>query len=149
MPGPSAAAISLLPTWPAAGRIMGFQGAMQGWRLVDTNTIGEFSVGLILKRSFGTENGQDAAKHWAGDQVITLERESSIGVIWMIAFDSDWAAARFAAAYVTPLDDALGGTMPHRIDYRGNAVLVLIGDPADRFDTIGPSIWAASLISHH
>jgi hypothetical protein len=136
------------PTWPAAVRIMGFKREMEGWRVVDTNTVGEFSLGLILKRSFGTENGHDAAKHWAGDQLITLARDSLVGVIWMIAFDSDWAAERFAAAYVTPLDEAVGGTMPHRIDYRGNAVLVLIGDPADRFDTIGPSIWAASLISH-
>ncbi|HEY2662908.1 MAG TPA: hypothetical protein VGI47_01110 [Candidatus Binataceae bacterium] len=137
------------PTWPDTVRVMGFQDEMEDWQVVDTNTVGEFSVGLILKqRSLGTENGQDPAKHWAGDEMITLKRKSSIGVIWMIAFDDDWSAEHFAAAYVTPLDEALGGTTPHEVDYRGNAVLVLIGEPAEKFRTIGPSIWAASLISH-
>jgi hypothetical protein len=132
---------------PDAVSVAGFKEEMADWAIVDTNTVGEFSIGLILKQDrFLSGSGQDVVTRWAGDEMITLKRESSISVIWMIVFDDEISAERFAAAYLATQDRTLGGATAHRIDYRGSAVLVLVGEPAVRFRTIVPSIWAASRI---
>ena len=64
----------------------------------------------------------------------------------MLSFSDNHSAAQFAGAYVTLLDRMLGQSTAHRIDYRGNAVLVLIGESAYRYFDLAPAVWAASTI---
>jgi hypothetical protein len=48
--------------------------------------------------------------------------------------------------YAPLLDRLLGGASAHRIDYRANAALVIIGEGANYFEQLAPAIWSASTI---
>jgi hypothetical protein len=64
----------------------------------------------------------------------------------MLAFSDNQSASHFAVVYATLLDRLLGDSSPHRIDYRANLVLVVIGEGANYFDDLAPAIWNASTI---
>jgi hypothetical protein len=78
--------------------------------------------------------------------MIILQESHGVNVIWMLAFSDAQTASHFAVVYETLLDRLLGDSTPHRIDARSNAVLVVIGDGADYFETLAPAIWSASAI---
>jgi hypothetical protein len=67
-------------------------------------------------------------------------------VLWMLSFSDRPSAEQFAAVYASLLDRLLGRSTVHRIDFRGNAVLVLIGESARHFAELSPAIWSASTI---
>ena len=54
-------------------------------------------------------------------------------------------AGRFAIAYTTLLDRLLGSTA-HEIDYRNNAVMIVIGEAAHYMGVLAPALWRASTI---
>jgi hypothetical protein len=64
----------------------------------------------------------------------------------MLAFSDAQSASHFAVVYQTLLDRMLSDSSPHRIDYRANLVLVVIGQGANYFDDLAPAIWKASSI---
>jgi hypothetical protein len=66
----------------------------------------------------------------------------------MLSFSDDRSAAQFAALYISLLDRLLSQGTAHRVDYRGNAVMVLIGESAFRFFDLAPAVWAATTIRH-
>ena len=78
--------------------------------------------------------------------MITMRKERALTVLWMLSFGDSRSAAQFAALYTTLLDKLLGQSTPHRVDYRNNAVLVLIGESARHFVEISPAIWSASTV---
>jgi hypothetical protein len=45
------------------------------------------------------------------------------------------------------LDHMHGHPAAHRVELKGNAVLVAIGETAAHFDTLGPAVWKASAIT--
>ncbi len=124
----------------------GYDKAMPSWKKVDDDTYGELLLRVILRRNLGANAPEvKLADRWAGDQMIILKSGSETSVIWLLAFTDSAAAARFAAAYATVLNKLNVGT-PREIDTRDNAVLVVIGSPAQSVEGLGPEVWKASTI---
>ncbi len=127
--------------------VAGYEKIMGGWKQVDDDTYGELLLRVILERNLGKQSNEIAiASRWTADRMIVLQQSRGLNVIWMLAFSDNQAASHFAAVYATLLDRLLGGVSAHRIDYRSNVVLVIIGEGANYFDRLAPAIWSASTI---
>jgi hypothetical protein len=130
------------PAPPVKIELGGYQKIMAGWTRADQDTYGELLLRVILERNLGRHATDTAvAAQWAGDQMIILREGRSVSVFWMIAFDDPYNASHFAVVYETILDRLLGDATAHRIDYRGNNVLVVIGEGANYFNALEPEIW--------
>ncbi|MGZ6175537.1 MAG: hypothetical protein ACXWNB_06840, partial [Candidatus Binataceae bacterium] len=57
------------------------------------------------------------------------------------------SAARFAAVYRNVLDRLHGHPAVHRVELKGRAVLVAIGEAAEHYNRLGPAVWKASVIT--
>jgi hypothetical protein len=127
--------------------LAGYERIMSGWSKTDDDTYGELLLRIILERNLGKQSNEiGLASRWIADRMIILQESRSVNVIWMLAFDNPQTASHFAVVYETLLDRLLGDSTPHRIDARSNAVLVVIGEGADYFETLAPAIWNASAI---
>ena len=127
--------------------LAGYDGIMSGWKKADDDTYGELLIRVILERNLGKQSSEvGLAARWIADRMIILEQSRGVNVIWMLAFSDAHTASHFAVVYQTLLDRLLGDSTPHRIDIRSNAVLVVIGEGADYFDSLAPAIWNASAI---
>ena len=128
-------------------QVAGYDQIMSGWKVADTDTFGELLLRVILERNLGKQSNElGLAARWTSDRMIILQESRGVNVIWMLTFSDTQSAAHFTVVYQTLLDRLLGDSTPHRIDTRANAVLVVIGEGADYFDTLAPSIWNASTI---
>jgi hypothetical protein len=128
--------------------LAGYENIMAGWKKVDDDTFGESLLRVIVERNLGKQSDElGIASRWTADRMIVLQQSRDVNVIWMLAFSDNQSAAHFAVVYTTLLDRLLGDSSPHRIDYRGNLVLVVIGQGATYFDDLAPAIWKASSIS--
>jgi hypothetical protein len=141
------------PEPPQKISIGGYLPIMAAWKKVDEDTYGELLLRVILERDLDRHPAEDPAKirlaeRWTGDRFITLQDEREISVIGIIAFTDSGAAAQFAIAYASLLDRLLGSTA-HEIDYRENAVLIVIGEAAHYMGVLGPAVWRASTIGGH
>jgi hypothetical protein len=127
--------------------LAGYDRIMSGWKKADDDTYGELLLRIILERNLGKQSNEiELASRWIADRMIILQESHGVNVIWMLAFSNAQSASHFAVVYATLLDRLLGDSTPHRIDTRSNAVLVVIGDGADYFETLAPAIWNASAI---
>jgi hypothetical protein len=127
--------------------LAGYDQIMSGWKKADDDTYGELLLRVILERNLGQQSNEvGIAARWIADRMVILQQSHAVNVIWMLAFEDSQTASHFAVVYETLLDRLLGDSTPHRIDARSNAVLIVIGDGADYFDTLAPSIWNASAI---
>lgn len=135
------------PTPPDQIQVAGYTASLAGWSEVEDNCIGELLLQVIVQRNLGKQSpALNVVERWSGDRMLTMRKGSALTVIWMLSFSDNHSAAQFAGAYVTLLDRMLGQSTAHRIDYRGNAVLVLIGESAYRYFDLAPAVWAASTI---
>jgi hypothetical protein len=120
---------------------------MAGWKKVDDDTFGELLLQVILERNLGKQSAEiGLASRWVADRMVVLQESRGVNVIWMLAFSDNQSASHFAVVYTTLLDRLLGDSSAHRIDYRANLVLVVIGQGANYFDDLAPAIWGASTI---
>jgi hypothetical protein len=127
--------------------LAGYEKIMAGWKKVDEDTFGELLLQVILERNLGKQSAEiGLASRWLADRMVVLQESRGVNVIWMLAFSDDQSASHFAVVYATLLDRLLGDSSAHRIDYRANLVLVLIGEGANYFDDLAPAIWSASTI---
>jgi hypothetical protein len=127
--------------------LAGYEKIMAGWKKVDEDTFGELLLQVILERNLGKQSPElDLASRWVADRMAVLQESRGVNVIWMLAFSDNQSASHFAVVYATLLDRLLGDSSPHRIDYRANLVLVVIGEGANYFDDLAPAIWNASTI---
>jgi hypothetical protein len=78
---------------------------------------------------------------------VMLRKGETVTVIWLLAFRDTDSASRFAAVYRKVLDRMHGHPAAHRVELKGKAVLVVIGDAAAHFDRLGPALWKASTIT--
>jgi hypothetical protein len=127
--------------------LAGYDQIMSGWKVEDTDTFGELLLRVILERNLGKESNElGLAARWTADRMLILRQSRGVNVIWILTFSDAHTASHFTVVYQTLLDRLLGDSTPHRMDTRANAVLVIIGQGADYFDTLAPSIWNASTI---
>ena len=127
--------------------IEGYDRIMTGWKKADDDTYGELLLRVILERNLGKQSSEvGMASRWAADRMIILQQSHKVSVLWMLAFSDARTAQHFAAVYQALLNHLPSASTPHRIDVRSNAVLVVIGQGANSFDTLAPAIWSASAI---
>lgn len=136
------------PELPLQISLGGYDKIMAGWTKADQDTYGELLLRIILERNLG-KHATDVAlsAQWAGDQMVILKQGRGITVIWMLAFHDAYNASHFAVVYEEILDRLLGDATVHRIDYRGNNVLVMIGEGANYFTDLEPTIWKETTIN--
>jgi hypothetical protein len=127
--------------------LAGYDRIMRGWKKADDDTYGELLIRVILERNLGKQSKEVAlASRWTADRMVILQDGRAVSVIWMLTFSDAQTAGRFAAVYQALLDRLLGGSTPHRVDTRANAVLVVIGPGVNYFGALAPAIWSASAI---
>jgi hypothetical protein len=136
------------PQPPRAIEIEGYEAELEaGWHRAQENTLGEFMLSVLLKRTFGAQASQfSLAEAWAGDRLLMLTRGGQASLIWLISFRDEPSAARFATAYAGALDRRLMLTVAHGVDYQGSSVLVMIGPASANLGRLAPRIFAHSRI---
>jgi hypothetical protein len=76
-----------------------------GWRKVQEGTWGEFNTRVLLKEwGVPREAAERAASDWGGDRWAVFEKDALLGFDWKTKWDTEEAAARFAAAIRTRKD---------------------------------------------
>ena len=114
---------------------------------MDEDTLGELMLKIMLERTMGegyaVRRGVDEV---AGDRIVALQKGKALTVLWMIVFRNAGAADTFAQLYTQILDKVLPGSTARKIEQRGPAVFVMIGDGAIRNHEFIPAVWKQSSI---
>jgi hypothetical protein len=78
----------------------------RGWKKLDENVLGEFSVNEILKQFLGKERADKIAPSWNGDRYAIYQRESGMQILLVIRLKLADAPAgtRFFEAYCNLLE---------------------------------------------
>jgi hypothetical protein len=136
------------PTLPDTVTVAGYQSRLAAWHKSDEDTLGELGLRIILENTRGTASPDlKLATAWSGDRIVMLRKGNAVSVLWLLAFRDAGSATRFAAVYRKVLDRMHGHPVAHRVELKGDAVLVAIGEPAAHFDTLGPAVWKDSKIT--
>ncbi len=96
-----------LLTVAEAGRL-----APAGYRTLYTDTIGEWGLRFLLRRSLAAAQADPLAAGWRGDRIAFYGAARDIAYVWKIRFDSPGSAERFANAWTSAAK--LGGTVTRR-----------------------------------
>jgi hypothetical protein len=136
------------PTLPDTVTVAGYQSRLAAWHKSDEDTLGELGLRIILENTRGTKSPDlKLASAWAGDRLVMLRKGNAVSVLWLLAFRDAGSATRFAAVYRKVLDRMHGHPVAHRVELKGDAVLVAIGETAAHFDTLAPAVWKDSKIA--
>ncbi len=135
-------------TPPIKVSVSGYQSLVSsGWKEIDNDTYGELLLKIILERNFGPHAPEvSIASEWAGDRIVVLGRGDQVTAIWMVVFRNRNSATRFATLYGGLLDRTLGSSTSHDVESHSDAVLVVVGQGAERFGQLAPSIWKSTPI---
>jgi hypothetical protein len=136
------------PTPPETVKLTGYEKVLHDWKKVDEDTMGELMLKIVLERTMGEGTPYvGAAKKWAGDDLIALQKGNMLTVLWMLAFRDPGSAENFYQLYSGILDKVLPTMTPHRLVQRGPAVFVMIGDGAIRNHEYVDEVWKDSRIA--
>jgi hypothetical protein len=82
-----------------------------GWRMVDTDVMGEFQLKLYLDVHAGSSEAEAAAEGWDGDRYAVHWREDESGFVLVLrlAWDTPTDAAEFFDTYARFAGDRFGG----------------------------------------
>jgi hypothetical protein len=69
------------------------------------DTIGEWSLRFLLRRSMPEAEASEAAAGWRGDRIAFYSSGSALSYLWRIRFESSASAERFERAIRTPRKD--------------------------------------------
>ena len=68
----------------------------EGWRELGQNVLGEFQIGVMLRR----QRGEVAAEGWDGDRYAVFEGpEGKLALVWLTTWDGEDDAREFAKAF--------------------------------------------------
>lgn len=86
---------------PAEGLLPGNPGHLSppGFHLLYCDTLGEWTVRFLLRRSLETEEADAAAAGWRGDRIAFFSSGRAIAYLWRSRFESPAAAERFENAW--------------------------------------------------
>jgi hypothetical protein len=86
---------------PAEGLLPGNPGRLSppGFHLLYCDTLGEWTVRFLLRRSLETEEADAAAAGWRGDRIAFFSSGRAIAYLWRARFESPAAAERFENAW--------------------------------------------------
>lgn len=137
------------PTPAKTVKLTGYEKVLHDWKKVDEDTLGELMLKIMLERTMGEQTPYvEAATKWTGDRIVALQKGKSLTVLWMLAFRDTGSAYNFDQLYSEILDKSLTGTTARKLEQRGPAVFVMIGDGAIRYHEFVPEIWKQSRIDN-
>jgi hypothetical protein len=70
-----------------------------GFRLLYTDTLGEWTMRFLLRRSLETDDADAAAAGWRGDRIAFFASGRTIAYLWRARFESPASAERFETAW--------------------------------------------------
>jgi hypothetical protein len=119
-----------------------YENVMPEWSTVHADTVGELNLRIILTRAFGRNSSRVALeRRWSGDRMLILHHNDTVGVVWVITFDTETAASDFVTDSAT-----IFASTPHQLDRHGTAVLAVIGVPA-KVPNIPAEFWKCVTIA--
>lgn len=137
------------PTPAKTVKLAGYEKVLRDWKKVDEDTLGELMLKIMLERTMGEQTPYvEAATKWAGDRIVALQKGKSLTVLWMLTFRNAGSADNFDQLYSGILDKVLPATTARKIEQRGPAVFVMIGDGAIRYHEFLPEVWRQSRIDN-
>ncbi len=129
--------------------LTGYDKVLRDWKKVDEDTLGELMLKIMIERTMGEQTPYvEAATKWAGDRIVELQKGKSLTVLWMLTFRNAGSADNFDRLYSGILDRVLPGTTARKIEQRGPAVFVMIGDGAIRYHEFITEVWKQSRIDN-
>ncbi len=137
------------PTPAKTVMLAGYEKVLRDWKKVDEDTLGELMLKIMIERTMGEQTPYvEAAAKWAGDRIVALQKGKSMTVLWMLTFRNAGCADNFNRLYSGILDKVLPATTARKIEQRGPAVFVMIGDGAIRYHEFLPEVWRQSRIDN-
>jgi hypothetical protein len=93
-------------------------------RFLYSDTIGEWAIRFLLRRSIPEAEASEAASGWRGDRIAFYASGDSLSYLWRLRFESPAAAERFERAIRKPRKDR---STPPDISRTGADVVVSLG----------------------
>ncbi|MBI2360005.1 MAG: hypothetical protein HYV04_14110 [Deltaproteobacteria bacterium] len=129
-----------------------------GAQKIDQETLGEFTLRLLLAQTAGREEAEKVAAGWLGDTLLALRNGDELILGWVIAWESQAGAREFLGAYRRVLERRYGpvfdatsagndtlvsreGAHPLLLQIKDNFVFVLDGMPAPRSIEVAAGLW--------
>ncbi len=95
--------------------------APSGFRALYTDTIGEWGVRFLLRRSLAAAQADPLAAGWRGDRIAFYGAGRDIAYVWKLRFDSPGSAERFGNAWMK------AAKLPGAVTRRGADLTVVKG----------------------
>jgi len=95
----------------------------QGFRVLYADTMGEWTIRFLLRRTLEDEEADLAASGWRGDRVAFFASGSKIAFLWRLRFDGPGSAARFETAW----NKSRKKNLLELVSRRGREILVASG----------------------
>jgi hypothetical protein len=129
---------------PPPIKIHGWARVLKGWRETGEDTYGELLIRVILSSHWDGNIARDLARGWRSDRMVVLQSSAATSIIWAIVMDTQVQAAAFVRAYERILQSTAPGD--HHLEWRGSAVLAIIGPAAVQSAELVPAVWRESRI---
>ena len=100
--------------------------APQGYRPLYADTLGEWTLRYLLRRTLPNEEADRAAAEWRGDRIAFFNAGRSVAYVWKIRCDGPGSAERLAATLVKARK---GSKAEPLIERRASDVIVTFGYP--------------------
>lgn len=108
-----------------------------GWSEIDSDTMGEFVVSILLGESdLSAKQIERASNGWGGDRYSVVASDDDLAVIWETAWDSEQDATEFARALAIREVERLDG----KVTTEGNSTLIEADGVVIRITQDGESV---------
>jgi hypothetical protein len=125
-------------------KLAGWARVLRGWSEVAEDTYGEVLIRTILAARLDRSTAGELAHAWRNDRMAVLQNSGATSVIWVIVMNNQVQAASFARNYEGIL--RLTAPAEHHLEWRGSAVLAIIGPAAVQSAELAPAIWRETRI---
>lgn len=98
--------------------------APPGYRKLYSDTLGEWTIRFLLRRTLPEQEADRAAALWRGDRIAFFTSGRSMAYTWIVRCDGPGGADRFASALVKARDGKKPG---EKVERRGADVVVSFG----------------------
>jgi hypothetical protein len=109
------------------------ESVLAGWKVLDSNVVGEFQWRLILGEFGAGPRAAAVAAGWDGDRYAVLENDGRLLLLVLSTWDSPTEAIEFAEGYTALLGEKYRDRNdPWKVDVRGSDVLIVEGGERER-----------------
>jgi hypothetical protein len=112
------------------------------WRMIGSNTLGEFGTRFILGQDMGVYDAQVLAEGWNGDRYQVYEQSTNgpTALVWMTAWETAPQATEFAGAYKKAIEKRTATPTPSLRIHRDGKHVTVVQSPDPAF----VDLWEAA-----